>query len=199
MTLQEKKDALRLAGAELVEVDRGGDVTFHGPGQLVAYPIVTVDPAAAGEPAARSTPALGVRDYVHLLESVLIDTIRQVDTAGRLGPDDVGRHDGYPGVWIRPGTADARKVAQVGVRVERGRTMHGVALNVDPDMTFFEHISLLMAWPHTLILASVSASMHTTYGASITCSTSRTMISRLANSTSFTRRRKPSSRRMPVP
>ena len=127
-------------GAELVEVDRGGDVTFHGPGQLVAYPIVTVDPAAAGEPAARSKRALGVRDYVHLLESVLIDTIRRVDTAGRLGPDDVGRHDGYPGVWIRPGTADARKVAQVGVRVERGRTMHGVALNVDPDMTFFEHI-----------------------------------------------------------
>jgi lipoic acid synthetase len=108
-------------GAELVEVDRGGDVTYHGPGQLVAYPIVTLEQPRT-------------KDYVVLLEDVLIDAIRAV------GLDGVGRHDGYPGVWVAPNTSSARKVAQIGVRIERGRTLHGVALNVDPDLAFFDHI-----------------------------------------------------------
>ncbi len=109
-------------GAELVAVDRGGDVTYHGPGQLVAYPIVSLGPAPR------------TKDYVRLLEDVLIDTITAVGLAA------VGRHDGYPGVWVEPNTPSARKVAQIGVRVERGRTLHGVALNVDPDMSYFGHI-----------------------------------------------------------
>lgn len=108
-------------GAELVEADRGGDVTYHGPGQLVAYPIVSLD-------------AVTVKDYVCLLEGALIDAIVT------LGLVNVGRHNGYPGVWVEPNTATARKVAQIGVRVERGRSLHGVALNVDPDMSYFEHI-----------------------------------------------------------
>ncbi len=108
-------------GAELVEADRGGDVTYHGPGQLVAYPIVTLG-------------AMAVRDYVCLLEGALIDAVAAVGLSG------VGRHDGYPGVWVAPNTPSARKVAQVGIRVERGRTLHGVALNVEPDMAFFGHI-----------------------------------------------------------
>ena len=109
-------------GAELVAVDRGGDVTYHGPGQLVVYPIVSLGPTAR------------TKDYVRLLEDVLIDTITAVGLGG------VGRHDGYPGVWVEPNTPSARKVAQIGVRVERGRTLHGVALNVDPDMSYFGHI-----------------------------------------------------------
>ncbi len=118
-------------GAELIAVDRGGDVTWHGPGQLVAYPIVTLD-RDLGEAAGGALPL--VKDYVRLLEDVLIDAV------GALGLSDAGRHNGYPGVWVEPNTPGARKVAQIGVRVERGRTLHGIALNVDPDMGFFDHI-----------------------------------------------------------
>lgn len=108
-------------GAELIEADRGGDVTYHGPGQLVAYPIVSLG-------------SLTAKDYVCLLEGALIDAVAALGLIG------AGRHDGFPGVWVEPNTANARKVAQIGVRVERGRTLHGVALNVDPDMSFFDHI-----------------------------------------------------------
>ena len=118
-------------GADLVEVDRGGDVTYHGPGQLVAYPIVTLD-QNLGEAAGGALPH--VKDYVRLLEGALIDAVRALGLAG------AGRHDGYPGVWADPNTPTARKVAQIGVRVERGRTLHGIALNVDPDMSYFDHI-----------------------------------------------------------
>lgn len=117
-------------GAEVVSVDRGGDVTYHGPGQLVAYPIVTL--AADGREAGSGLDL--ARGHVRLLEDVVIDAV------GALGLADIGRHDGYPGVWVAPNTPAARKVAQVGVRVERGRALHGVALNVSPDMGFFDHM-----------------------------------------------------------
>jgi lipoic acid synthetase len=123
-------------GAELLEVDRGGDVTYHGPGQLVAYPILTLPPKGwdrdAGVPPVGGLP--DTRGYVTTLEQVLIETLEQ------LGLPGAGRHDGYPGVWIEPGTDRARKIAAVGVRIERGRSLHGIALNVDPDMSFFGHI-----------------------------------------------------------
>jgi lipoic acid synthetase len=114
-------------GIELVQVDRGGDVTYHGPGQLVAYPIVTLPPDRPG--GLPHTPA-----YVAMLEQVLIDTLQA------LGLADVGRHVGYPGVWVEPNTPGARKIAAIGVRIERGRTLHGVALNVAPDLSHFDHI-----------------------------------------------------------
>jgi lipoic acid synthetase len=107
-------------GAELVKVRRGGDVTYHGPGQLVGYPILSL-PTKAG---VADTPA-----YVHALEQVLIDALAD------LGVPGAARLHGYPGVWI-----DDRKVAAIGVRNVRGRTMHGFALNVDPDLAYFEHI-----------------------------------------------------------
>lgn len=116
-------------GAELLEVDRGGDVTFHGPGQLVAYPILTL-PTKGGVPGGLAdTPG-----YVELLEQVLIDAIRS------LGLTDVGRQDRCPGVWVEPNTPRARKVAAIGVRIERGRSLHGIALNVTTDMGWFDHI-----------------------------------------------------------
>jgi lipoic acid synthetase len=108
-------------GAELLEVDRGGDVTYHGPGQLVAYPLVKL-------------PTAQVRSFVCLLEDVLVATLAD------FGISNAGRQDDYPGVWIDPGTPSARKIAAVGIRVEKGRTLHGIALNVDPNMEMFSHI-----------------------------------------------------------
>lgn len=114
-------------GAELVRTDRGGDVTYHGPGQLVGYPIVDV-------PGRRGGGLADTVAWVRTIEQVLIDAL--VD----LGLTDVGRLDGYPGVWVAPGSDDPRKIAAIGVRLARGRSMHGFALNVDPDPTMFAHI-----------------------------------------------------------
>ncbi len=107
-------------GAELVRADRGGDVTYHGPGQLVGYPIVTL-------PDWRD----GLRDvvgYVRALESVLVDALGDLGVEARREPR-------YPGVWV----GDA-KIAAVGVKVAGGRTRHGFALNVIPDLSMFSHI-----------------------------------------------------------
>jgi lipoic acid synthetase len=109
-------------GAELVEADRGGDVTYHGPGQLVGYPILTV-------PGKRGGGMADTVAYVRSVEQLLIDVLADVGLPG------AGRLQGYPGVWI-----GERKIAAIGVRLSRGRTMHGFALNVDPDLTYFEHI-----------------------------------------------------------
>jgi lipoyl synthase len=112
-------------GAELVRADRGGDVTYHGPGQLVGYPIITV----ARPPALADTPA-----YVHTVEQVVIDALADLGLAG------AGRLDQYPGVWVGLADGRPRKIAAIGIRLSRGRSRHGFALNVDPDMTMFEHI-----------------------------------------------------------
>jgi lipoate-protein ligase B len=105
----------RLLGIELFEAGRGGDVTYHGPGQLVGYPILALEP--------------GRRDlhrYLRDLESVLIDAL------GALGVL-AGRREGYTGVWTEAG-----KIAAIGVRVSSGWiTSHGFALNVDPDLRYF--------------------------------------------------------------
>lgn len=112
-------------GAELVQADRGGDVTYHGPGQLVGYPIVTV----ARPPALPDTPA-----YVHRVEQVVIDALAEVGLVG------ASRLDGYPGVWVGAGDGRLRKIAAVGVRLSRGRSRHGFAINVAPDLAMFDHI-----------------------------------------------------------
>ncbi|MEA2931444.1 MAG: lipoyl synthase, partial [Actinomycetota bacterium] len=110
-------------GAPLVRTDRGGDVTYHGPGQLVGYPILTW-PTGPG-----ATPA-----YVRSVEQLVIDVCAD------LGLPDTGRVDGYPGVWVDPTGDRPRKVCAIGVRRSRGRTMHGFALNVDPDLSWFDRI-----------------------------------------------------------
>ncbi len=114
-------------GSEVVEVDRGGKLTWHGPGQLVCYPVVRLaDPA-------------GVKDYVWFLEEALIRTL-----AG-LGLDGT-RVDGRSGVWIL-GTTDEhgvtstdRKIAAIGLRVNHGVAMHGFALNCSNSLEPYEHI-----------------------------------------------------------
>lgn len=105
-------------GVEIAETDRGGDVTYHGPGQLVVYPIVDLN-------------AMNCRivEYLRLLEDVVIGVLAEIGVEGR-------RDAGATGVWVGEGPASA-KVCAMGVRVRRWVTMHGLALNVDPDLSHF--------------------------------------------------------------
>ncbi|HZQ57647.1 MAG TPA: lipoyl synthase [Acidimicrobiales bacterium] len=112
-------------GADLARADRGGDVTYHGPGQLVGYPVLTV----ARPPALPDTPA-----YVHSVEQLLIDTLAD------LGLPGASRLPEYPGVWLGVAEGRPRKVAAIGVRLSKGRSLHGFALNVAPDLAMFGHI-----------------------------------------------------------
>jgi len=114
-------------GATLVRVDRGGDVTYHGPGQLVAYPLVTLPAAVPG-----GMP--NTRAWVATLEQVVIDALAQLGLSG------TGRRVGHPGVWVDPDGLRPRKIAAIGVRIERGRSLHGFAINIDPDLTHFSGI-----------------------------------------------------------
>jgi lipoyl(octanoyl) transferase len=108
---------LRVIGIPVVETDRGGQVTYHGPGQLVGYPIISL-----------TERDMGPKQYVRTLESVLLDALADLGvTAGVI--------EGLTGVW-----AEGAKVAAIGVKISRGVTMHGFALNVEPDMGAYEHI-----------------------------------------------------------
>lgn len=110
-------------GLPVVDVDRGGRITWHGPGQLVCYPIIKL-----AEP-------VDVVDYVRRVEEAIIQVVRD------LGLPDAGRVDGRSGVWI-PGndTRPERKVGALGIRVTRGVTMHGLALNCNNTLEFYQHI-----------------------------------------------------------
>jgi lipoyl(octanoyl) transferase len=105
-------------GTPVVEVDRGGKITWHGPGQVTGYPIV------------RLADPVDVVDYVRRLEQLLIDV------CAALGVESV-RVDGRSGVWTADG---ARKLAAIGIRVARGVTMHGFALNCNPDLSAYDRI-----------------------------------------------------------
>ena len=110
-------EALAALGVDLVETGRGGDVTYHGPGQLVAYPILDLRPDRQD-----------VHQYVRDLEAVMIEVCGSYGlTAGRV--------PGFSGAWIGD-----RKVGAIGVRISRWITSHGLALNVDTDLSFFGHI-----------------------------------------------------------
>ena len=108
---------LKALGAEVVHVDRGGEATYHGPGQLMAYPIINLRKWGGGP-----------LRFVKALEQVLISTLAE------FGIQAVSE-DRPTGVWV--GNA---KIAAIGVRVSRGVTMHGFALNVSPDLSYFDHI-----------------------------------------------------------
>ena len=109
-------------GAELVRTDRGGEVTYHGPGQLVGYPILTV-------PGRRGGGMADTVAHVSSLEQLVIDVLADLGVTG------AGRHPRHRGVWV----GDA-KICAVGARLARSRSMHGFALNVDPDLSMFDHI-----------------------------------------------------------
>ena len=109
-------------GTPVVDVDRGGKITWHGPGQLVGYPIVGL------------TDPIDVVDYVRRLEEALIAVCTGLGVP-------CGRVDGRSGVWLAAdGGRPERKIAAIGVRVQRGVTQHGFSLNCDPDMTEFDRI-----------------------------------------------------------
>lgn len=113
---------LRAEHAEFIKVDRGGDITFHGPGQLVVYPILDLE-----------SFQLGVKDYVERLEEIVIRTIASFGIKGE-------RLRGATGVWVEPDTARARKICAIGVKCSRYVTMHGFALNVNTELNYFNYI-----------------------------------------------------------
>lgn len=105
-------------------IDRGGDITYHGPGQLVAYPIIDMEEFR-----------VGVKAYVHKLEDAVIQTLRSYGIAA-------GKDEKAMGVWVdTTDPAKARKICAMGVRVSRFVTMHGLALNVNTDLEYFNYIN----------------------------------------------------------
>lgn len=113
------EEFLRQRGAEIFRIDRGGDVTFHGPGQLVVYPILDLERLQ-----------LGIRQYVALLEESVIEAVAEYGIRAR-------RVEGAAGVWIEGGGRPLRKICAIGVRASRYVTMHGFALNVATDLRYF--------------------------------------------------------------
>ena len=113
---------LAAEGIDVVRVERGGEVTYHGPGQLVAYPIIAL-----------SARGLLVRPLVRALEAALVATCAAYRVAA-------ARRDGHPGCWCDPDGPDPRKIGALGLRIERGVSYHGIALNVTVDLADFELI-----------------------------------------------------------
>ena len=121
---------LQQRGITLHEINRGGDVTYHGPGQLVGYPILDL----RGDLAGKTGPHLGAVDYVRQLEQVLIRTCAEYGILTQRIP-------GRTGVWTIPiGSAQERKIAAIGVHISRAITSHGFALNVTTDLRDFDLI-----------------------------------------------------------
>jgi lipoyl(octanoyl) transferase len=119
-------------GIEVVRVERGGEVTYHGPGQLVAYPIVALA-APVAESARPGSSSLGVRRFVEALEAAMADTC---GAAGVIA----GPRAGHPGCWVDADGPLPRKIGALGIRVARGVTFHGIALNVTTDLADFDLI-----------------------------------------------------------
>ena len=110
---------LEAKGIEVIRVERGGEVTYHGPGQLVAYPIVRL-----------ADRGLYLREYVRALEGAMADTCAADGV-------EAGRREGHPGCWVGVDGPLVRKIGALGVRVERGVAYHGIALNVTTDLSDF--------------------------------------------------------------
>ena len=115
-------EELALRGIEVIRVERGGEVTYHGPGQLVAYPILAL-----------SRRGLLIRPFVRALEGAMAETCAAFGVVA-------GRRDGHPGCWVDPDGAAPRKIGALGIRVERGVSYHGIALNVAPNLADFDLI-----------------------------------------------------------
>ena len=116
------EDWYRMQGIEVCETDRGGRVTYHGPGQLVGYPIVSLK--SYGD---------NVHEYVRKLERLMIDSV----AAYSIGAEVI---DGLTGVWVGGGPPEGRKIGSIGVHVNRGVTTHGFAVNVNNDLQPFEWV-----------------------------------------------------------
>jgi len=117
------EEQLSRIGATYYHIDRGGDVTYHGPGQLVCYPILNLEDFS-----------LGLKAYVHLLEEAVIATCASYGIKAE-------RVDGATGVWLDGDGPRARKICAIGVRSSHFCTMHGLALNVNTDLRYFSYIN----------------------------------------------------------
>lgn len=115
-------DELSSLGATYYKINRGGDITYHGPGQLVAYPIFDLEYFFTD-----------IHKYMRYLEEAVIRTIADYGVIG-------GRQEGFTGVWIEPETPKARKICAMGVKSSRWVTMHGIGFNVNTDLSYFSHI-----------------------------------------------------------
>lgn len=109
--------------ATYFKTDRGGDITYHGPGQLVVYPIIDLD-----------TLNLGIKDYIYKLEYLIIEVLKKNGIEGEISDRNIG-------VWLNVGGRNERKICSIGVKVSKGITMHGFALNVNTDLSYFNHIN----------------------------------------------------------
>lgn len=117
------EDQLKAKGAEFYKINRGGDITYHGPGQVVGYPILDLDNFFTD-----------IHKYLRFLEEVIILTMAEYGLKG-------DRYEGYTGVWMDvDNTYKARKICAMGVRCSRWVTMHGFAFNVNSDLSFFNQI-----------------------------------------------------------
>jgi lipoyl(octanoyl) transferase len=115
-------ERLKSIGAEFYRTNRGGDITYHGPGQLVGYPILDLDEHFTD-----------IHRYLRTLEEVIIATLADYGLSGDRSP-------GETGVWLDVGTPFARKICAMGVRASRWVTMHGWAFNLNTDLRYFEYI-----------------------------------------------------------
>ena len=116
------EETLKQKGATFVKVNRGGDITYHGPGQVVGYPIIDLDNFFTD-----------IHLYLRKLEEVIINTIAEYGIKGE-------RSEGETGVWLDVGKPSARKICAMGVRTSRWVTMHGFALNVNSNLAYFDYI-----------------------------------------------------------
>ncbi len=115
--------SLKEKGVEFFKINRGGDITYHGPGQLVGYPILDLEQFFTD-----------IHKYLRFLEQAVIDTLAEFGI-------QAGRYDGFTGVWIdADNPSKARKICAMGVRCSRWVTMHGFALNINTDLNYFNHI-----------------------------------------------------------
>jgi len=114
---------LKKINATYYKINRGGDITYHGPGQIVGYPVIDLE-----------NFNLQLKEYVHLLEESIIQTLKEFDL-------NASRLDGATGVWLDLNSAKARKICAIGVRASRHVTMHGFAFNVNTDLNYFSYIN----------------------------------------------------------
>lgn len=114
---------LKQINAEVYHINRGGDITYHGQGQITGYPSLDLE-----------SMGLGIRDYIHTLEQMVINLMKDYDV-------ECERLQGATGVWIEAHTKKARKICAIGVKVSRGITMHGFAFNVNTDLNYFSYIN----------------------------------------------------------
>ena len=114
---------LRKIKATYFKSNRGGDITYHGPGQIVAYPIIDIEQFN-----------IGVNDYIYILETAVIELLKDYKIYGQI-------KKGAAGVWLDTGKSEERKICAIGVKISRGITMHGFALNVNTDLSYFKNIN----------------------------------------------------------